>query len=143
MTREEKSLLLKDLCARLPYGVIVHIKLNHNIHCPEYDSLLHGFMLRENVGISQLDGYTKFINLNEDEVKPYLRPMSSMTKEERCELADLLHVVDEPSDIQEIISLFLKSTGGFDWLNTHHFDYCGLIKMGLALEAPENMYKTE
>lgn len=28
-----------------------------------------------------------------------------------------------------------------DWLLAHHFDYRGLIPMGLALEATEGMYK--
>ena len=30
-----------------------------------------------------------------------------------------------------------------DWLNAHHFDYRNLIGKGLALRAPEGMYKTE
>ena len=30
-----------------------------------------------------------------------------------------------------------------DWLNAHHLDYRGLIEKGLALEAPEGIYKTE
>ena len=143
MTQEETQLLLKDLCARLPYGVIVHIKLNHSIYGPEYDSLLHGFMLNENVGISQLDGYTKFINLNEDEVKPYLRPMSSMTEEEEEELSEEIHkdfLLAKESVIENDLK---KSTSGFnklDWLNKHHFDYRNLIEKGLALEAPEGMY---
>lgn len=138
MTQEEKQLLLKDLCARLPYGVIVHIKLNHNIHGLEYNSLLHGFMLSENVGISQLDGYTKFINLNEDEIKPYLRPMSSMTEEEKEEYNEFS--MDLPY-IYSGLDYDIPNIYVVDWLNEHHFDYRNLIEKGLALEASKEMYK--
>ena len=133
MTQKEKDLLLKDLCARLPYRVIVHIKLNHNIHDLEYNSILHGFMLSENLGISQLDGYTKFINLNEDEVKPYLRPMSSMTENEKKTYMEISsHLCGE-----------IAAKTMMDWLNARYFDYRDLIGKGLALEATEGMYKTE
>ena len=57
---------------------------------------------------------------------PYLRPMSSMTEEESTEYSRF--------------SLSRYNTECFDWLNKHHFDYRGLIKLGLALEAPEDMY---
>ena len=89
-------------------------------------------------------------------IKPYLRPMSSMTEEELRELNDkygsiAYFFIQEPpyyhglqaqhSDIGSIeISEFSKI---YDWLNAHHFDYCGLIEKGLALEAPEEMYKID
>lgn len=136
MNTQDKELLLKDLCARLPYKVIVHIKLNHNIHNLEYNSLLHGFMLNENVGISQLDGYTKFINLNEDEVKPYLRPMSSMTEKEFKEYHNMLIDVDNSGLMnQKLITKIV------DWLDEKMFDHRNLIPKGLALEASKEMYK--
>ena len=65
-------------------------------------------------------------------LRPYLRPLSSMTEEEKFMYFQLSEC---------------KSIGGkaefIDWLNAHHFDYRGLIEKGLALEAPEGMYKTE
>lgn len=61
-----------------------------------------------------------------ENIKPYLRPMSSMTKEEKKEYNKLL-CWRSPKKV-------------FDWLNAHHFDYRGLIKKGLALEAPKEMY---
>ena len=67
--------------------------------------------------------------------KPYLRPMSSMTEEEKKELNNVLEFQYYSDD-----SCMCEST---DWLNAHHFDYRGLIERGLALEAPEGMYKTE
>ena len=68
------------------------------------------------------------------DIKPYLRPISSMNDEERLVYLNLTHdytnkTYKEPTT--EII----------DWLNEHHFDYRGLIEKGLALEAPEDMYK--
>ena len=116
MTQEEKQLLLKDLCARLPYGVKFQ----------EKDS---------NVYI--LDAANYFALQVEDMVfKPYLRPMSSMTEDERIEFERLSFVYDT-SD-----GSMLFSEKGLDWLNAHHFDYRGLIEKGLALEAPEDMYNS-
>ena len=65
-----------------------------------------------------------------EHVKPYLRPMSSMTVEERFEYNGFDGYIFSDEDV--IIKI--------DWLNKHHFDYRGLIKKGLAIEAPENMY---
>ena len=111
MTQEEKQMLLKDLCARLPYGIIVHI---HDIDVDDYDRQLIG---------EDLD----FIELDRRNCNPYLRPMSSMTEEEEI--------------YYNTIYTTLKFYEKEDWLNAHHFDYRGLIPMGLALEAKEGMYK--
>ena len=63
------------------------------------------------------------------DIKPYLRPMSSMTEEEKGEYYNSY-------DWE-----YFEEGTSFDWLNENHFDYRGLIKKGLALEAPDNMYK--
>ena len=149
MTQEEKQLLLKDLCARLPYGVKVDVS-----KVEEWKELtLTPFIL---------SNYYDDI----EKIKPYLRPMSSMTEEEKEELCNLctpVKVLDE--DTQEYLytsyyvyfghkeedveddEITIKSAPlnyfPIDWLNAHHFDYRGLIPMGLALEAPEDLYKTE
>jgi hypothetical protein len=68
---------------------------------------------------------------------PYLRPMSSMTEEERlkyCETTDWRYVDDDHYEHFETLETF-------DWLLANHFDFRGLIPMGLALEAPEDIYK--
>lgn len=72
-----------------------------------------------------------------EEVKPYLRPLSNMTEEEGKEYIRLLantqeslHYIPDEKPMVEFV----------DWLNEKMFDYRGLIPMGLALEAPENMY---
>ena len=107
MKQEDNQLLLQDLCARLPYGVICEILFVKEELKADY--------------IKYLQKDTTF------QIKPYLRPMSSMTEEERKEYWDITSVSNHCAAI--------------DWLNAHHFDYRGLIEKGLALESPEGMYK--
>ena len=87
----------------------------------------------------------RFIAYDITKIKPYLRPMSSMTNDERFEYLDFLKV--EIQDGGYVTENYVVSLADMpmliDWLNAHHFDYRGLIKMGLALEAPEGMYKEE
>lgn len=114
MTQEEKQLLLKDLCTRLPYGVICRLSAKDT-----------------DVSITEkleLGGLEHFISGTMD-IKPYLRPMSSMTEDEGDELDNIVIMGNYGDDV--------------DWLNIRHFDYRGLIEKGLALESPEGMYKTE
>ena len=122
MTHEDKELLLKDLCARIPYGVKVKV-LNEDILSQDNEE---GFIVgKENVNDDcfviqcSSDSYVLVYN----DFKPYLRPMSSMTEEEKKECLKIT---------------FVEAT---DWLNSHHFDYRGLIEKGLALEAPAGMYE--
>jgi len=124
MTQEEKRLLLTDLCARLPYGVW---GLHRGEDLPLY--------VIDNSGAYMVLGYNAWFNLETVPFKPYLRPMSSMTDKER-QSEPYMTSLDGYMDYDE--------AGGYvDWLLAHHFDYHGLIPMGLALEAPEDMYKTE
>jgi hypothetical protein len=111
MKQEDKQLLLKDLCSRLPYEVIL-LSLNRKV-------------------TYQTDGNTAVELLIEEGWKPYLRPMSSMTEQERKEYWDITSVSNHCAAI--------------DWLNAHHFDYRGLIPKGLAIEVNEsnNPYKHE
>lgn len=109
MTQENKELLLKDLCARLPYG----LKYNYG-------------------GYDGCDYTMKRIDCNEvdcafpiENVKPYLFSLSSMTEEEKLMYEGLMIGTDN-------ISYMLDVT---DWLNSHHFDYRGLIEKGLAIDA--------
>lgn len=130
MTKEEKRLLLIDLCARLPYGIIVHI---HDINVDDYDRQL----IAEDID---------FIELDRRNCKPYLRPMSSMTDDERFELWKKTMQLALQSSLG--LSEFVPNTAvpaafEIDYYNAHHFDFRGLIPMGLALEAPEGMYETE
>ena len=139
MTQKDKQLLLKDLSARLPYGVICF--------APDYEYGDIGKLwciepfedLDPSITVQYPKGntITKFCS----EVKPYLRPMSSMTEEEEEEYAHLLWLVKKD---RINLSNDLGTRGAeyvIDWLNAHHFDYRGLIHIGLALEAPEGTYE--
>lgn len=127
MTQEDKQLLLKDLCGRLPYGVIVQYESQEN-----KGRIKLGF---GNIGyVDELGkGWWK-------ECKPYLRPMSSMTEEELIELNKIGNVRLIYSSRHSTYHLDAEIV---DYLVAHHFDYRGLIPIGLALEAPKDMYKTE
>ena len=138
MTQEDKELLIKDLCARLPYGVKAEYydpdaeRKNLDVIEDLYnaDCINH-----VEVGIGQY-------GLKLDEVKPYLFPMSSMTEEQQNEF-DRTYTND-----MQVVSNNLKNRldgqsyemnlGHYrhiDWLNVNHFDYRGLIEKGLALDA--------
>ena len=136
MTQEDKELLLKDLCARLPYGIIGAV--------PHYDedgkeALLQGKITGFNKGqikfeylpdcTDDIGAYNWF---DIDSVKSYLRPMSSMTEEERSEYYNV-----------ETNNSWERSSKRMDWLNEHHFDYRDLISRGLAIEVTDdnNPYK--
>ena len=144
MIQEQKQLLLKDLCARLPYGVNVNI-INDGYEAfqkGEYDNTLRYHHIEPFV-------------CDRIEIYPYLRPMSSMTEEEKKEFNKLIggentnwQLFDENriAHCKSFYSVFCYfSTMGkiISWCNEHHFDYRGLIPMGLALEAPEGMYKNK
>ena len=122
MTQEEKQLLLIDLCARLPYGVRMNVIRSNVIEVATYISPLN-----DEIWVNDAGAY-----VDVEEVRPYLRPMSSMTKEEREDLWPLLKTLGITADVKR-----------WDWLSAHHFDYRGLIEKGLALEAPEGMYKVD
>ena len=129
MTQEEKQLLLKDLCARLPYRINVLTEDNDKGHIVGVDDTENGVF--EIHIIEDGDSYTCDESI--EKFKPYLRPISSMTEEEKKELNNVLEFQYYSDD-----SCMCEST---DWLNAHHIDYRGLIEKGLALEAPEGMYK--
>ncbi len=126
MTQEEKERLLMDLCARLGYNVKVKLesKPRKIIGIVGDNIIVNGVIDGKKV----LNEY----NIDEFDIKPYLRLMSSMTEEEdtrRCAFLD-----DIEGGIEDAIPNYI------DWLNSHHFDYRGLIEKGIALEAPEGMY---
>ena len=134
MTQEEKQLLLKDLSARLPYKPMVHAEW-------DYEEPSGKVYHKEADRILEINDFYAIWD-----VRPYLRPMSSMTEEEE---QYILHTWGEDHfnngiDLMYDNYMMLGCAPDFvDWLNGHHFDYRGLIEKGLALEAPDGMYKTE
>ena len=121
MTQEERYLVLKDLCGRLITDVIVTIE-------GESDRLyLNGGMLD-----LMWSGKVNY--------RPYLRPMSSMTEEEKYIYRHMLGAILN-SEGESIMFVYVEDFPTIiDWLLKHHFDFRGLIEKGLALEAPEDMY---
>ena len=132
MTQEEKQLLIRDLCTRLPYGV-------KGLHREQVHKLFTIDGREENNACIQVDGYDAWFSV--DTFKPYLRPLLSMTKEERTEREKFIKcIIDEKNHYRHYVVFPHDSVDYHDWLDAHHFDYRGLIPMGLALEAPEGMY---
>lgn len=128
----DKILLLKDLCPRLPYGV--NCKFNYgtaegNIKLKCIDG---------NIARFKYGWYGDFhVIIDPKYIKPYLRPMSSMTEDEKFTYYNRVHDVGRSVDVIDEDEVAQH----MEWLNEHHFDYRGLIGRGLALEAPEGMYK--
>lgn len=128
MTEQEKNLLLQDLCARLPYGI--KFKANNE----EYIREIH-YIKDEDVYIREYQNLSYWICT----IKPYLRPLSSMTEEEKKEYAEIV-VKSQDCSYENNES---ATTMVNDWYLSKGFDVRGLIPKGLALEAPEGMYNTK
>jgi hypothetical protein len=96
------------------------------------------------VEISNIDTNRQKVKIFEDwcdinDCKPYLRPLSSTTEEERAEFYKVGGLMSHKVETDTYV-LTAFSPEAYDWLNAHHFDYRGLIEKGLALEAPKEMY---
>lgn len=134
MTQEEKGLLLKDVSARLPYDCKVTIA-EGGIDGLQWNNVtLNSYLLCQ---IEEEDSW--------EYIKPYLRPMSSMTEEECIEFGKLPVNFENISEILPNAPYYIEiiKPEQIDWLNKNMFDYRGLIEKGLALEALEEMYKEE
>ena len=123
MTQENKELLIKDLCARLPYGVWIERKLKSckfgakcMLHAHDIDAIERG----------QYDFY-----------KPYLFPLSSMIEEQKREFdisMDMGYAAAYNAEIN-------CANRMIDFFNKYHLDYRGLIPMGMAIDATgKNIY---
>lgn len=132
MTQKDKELLLKDLCARLPYGVKV-VFFNEDLTHHSEPKTLIGIECINNLNYSRLedeDGNTTIVEF----VKPYLFPLSSMTVGQGKEFAATLKYLHA-----EDIDIWTLDT--YDWCNKNNFDYRGLIPKGLANDATRlNIY---
>lgn len=146
MTQEQKDLLIKDLCARLDTNLVCSIYRTDDEGVGYRDEILQGyckgdiwyeFYFREDCSI--------FID-NVSKIKPYLLPLSSMTIEEKRKSpfeesmidawidGSIYLFEDEELTVDEIFEMF-------DWFNKNHYDYRGLIKKGLAIDATNlNIY---
>lgn len=174
MTQEEKQLMLITLCDMLPYGVVCKISYtfnNETTNWEDVESTCDDIITKINFDTKEVfsDWLSEYSSI--DDVKPYLRPMSSMTEEDLRDFAKIKYKNNALWEIVEFpnmgcykgfinVRCMNKNKGdtwifqvntrtpletyyGIDWLNEHHFDYRGLIEKGLALEASKDMYKTE
>lgn len=149
MTKENKDLLLQDLCGRLPYGV----KMNHIADTENNPTTLVG-IAKTMITLESSAGYE---TSDVEDYIPYLFPLSSMTeeqieklKEELCNMYDPYHDYDSYENwgvevfekhIHSDNYKFTFTSDVIDWLNKNHFDYRGLIEKGLAINATNlNIY---
>jgi hypothetical protein len=134
MTQEDKELLLRDLCSRLPYNPLVEYEgEDYNVL-----GIAHGRL----VLCKPLMSHTLNENPRIEEIKPYLFPLSSITEEQLYELREIFGFEIEFSNGFIELSTFhhnklgyLEMDAMFEWFNKNHFDYRGLIPMGLANDA--------
>lgn len=151
MTQKEINLLIKDLCARLPYEVKVEYK-NEKFDIQHVSPMFYEV---------KLDNYETW-TVGVEDVKPYLFPLSSMTEEQKKELFNLCNFYREEDwegKITEVYGIEIASRPNpaycydnsfrmwgvnmksIDWLNKNHFDYQGLIEKGLAIDCTNlNIY---
>lgn len=132
MTQDQKELLIKDLCARLPYGVKIELKNSNPYHHENIAKVgdttidtLKGFdgnyfRIRHDNPLDW-DWYVDEIDV--EDIKPYLLPTSSMTEEQKIDLTKF------------IANGIMGESIVYDWYNKNHFDYRGFIPMGLAKDA--------
>lgn len=120
MTQEQKELLLKDLCARLPYGV--RVQFNYIITSPAIIKGIYKDLIECDIAECELE-----------DIKPYLFPLSSMTEGQRKEWQSLM--------IKDSYGILYYTVESYDYLYKNHIDIRGLISMGLANDATElNIY---
>ena len=135
MTQENKDLLLKDLCARLPYGVKVKLGDNPNIFDLEY-------RIKFAVMYGDSDKLEDILDITN--IKPYLFPLSSITNEQEKELLKLGVSYGEYAlhdDIRGLGIMVDEAYIFFEFCYKHHIDFLDLIEMGLAIDATgKNIY---
>jgi hypothetical protein len=130
MKNEQKDLLLKDICSRLPYGVKISIP---DLWTQEREIEILDEIFKGDDGLYRVNSKGQCIEY----IKPYLFPMSSITEEQKEEYSNLLDdILDEfghPAHFDTIESI--------DWLYEHHFDIHGLIPLCLAIDCTNlNIY---
>ena len=157
MTLEEKKIIYSDLCCRLPYNVKI---LRHWVapmtesegECVARFNSSDVEILSSSIQLDGDDGYVicddgSYRKVRKYSCKPYLRPMEDMTEEE-CDMVETILGDENIFDFMRNGDIVLKEgkftqemlSRLYDYLNSIHVDYRGLINKGLALEAPNNMY---
>ena len=141
MTQKDKQLLLKDLCARLPYGVLGQCEIDASYDTEfetipqthKFQAVAYGFNEDTLFVCPMIENQDELEIANEEiangvyvfDFKPYLFPLSSMTKEQKDEYQYITERwMNDPA---------YSISDSIDWLNKNNFDYSGLIEKGLAI----------
>ena len=150
MTQEDKQLLLKDISARLPYGVKCIVTKSRTEEGQEGDVGKIGWVCLEGVDCigDREPFFSEFGNF-----KPYLIPLSSLTEEQRNYISKLL--IDTQNEFPPYGELNTKGCDNLfvcsvkqanvliNYCLANHLDINGLIEKGIAIEAPKDMYKNQ
>lgn len=150
MTQEEERLIIIEICARIPFGLVVQQSPRYPIcrkksYKADYDYITHDYEIF-NCDIHGRLGWKPFRSDDYEYIyvhdkikgqtcKPYLRKLSSMTDEEKRKYELILSIEHDGYLLVDCVDDLV------DFYNRYHFDYRGLIEKGLAIEAPERMYK--
>ena len=148
MTQNEKDLLVKDLSQRLPYGIIVECN-DDDGSLPNMWTVVYIDIFTEDLFLLNIENSaTKLISVKN--TKPYLFPLTNITDEQREEFLNI-----QSEERQNLMDALIRYRQGnfddkiptiasykhIDWLNANHFDYKGLIEMGLAIDCTNlNIY---
>jgi hypothetical protein len=148
MTQEEIQLLIQDICARLQSGLICSIYREDDEGFGWRDAKCKGYFQNNGSYEFYFDDVITVDNI--ERLKPYLRPLSSMTEEEFDEIKRRWVFTEDCRDENDLMDVINRGTidtfdaySFIDWLNKKYFDYRGLIEKGLAIEASEEMYNTK
>ncbi len=136
MTKENKELVAIDVCGRINCNVVFSVG--------EYNYTVCGYMSTDTQPIKayffkDTDSDREnpiYIQFSLKYYKPYLRPLGSMTDEEREEFR-LLGGVMSYNPVHNTYAMAAFSAAAYDWLNKNHFDFRRMIERGLAIEVTE------
>ena len=137
MNKEDKELLLRDLCNRLPYNVMCQVEFKED---GKYNSKV---MLLSGIFTDEAYFTTKGGSIYSNEYKPYLFPLSSMTSEQLFEVQEIMgkNEIEIEDGFFNIIDssrntiTYLEILAVLEWFYKNHFDINGLIEKGLAIDA--------
>ena len=134
MTQEERTLLHIDLSERVPYDTVLRVRGLVTSNEEFGDAYLDTVSWYEEVSVR--DGSR--VSYDIADVRPYLRPLSSMTEEEKYQYEK----TQWEYQADYCAPKYFDGLESYDWLNAHFFDFRGLIEKGLALEATEGLYNS-
>lgn len=119
---EHKELLIKDLCPRLPYGLVIDFGgIRMTLHDIKVFQLYDGDVIKDYICLIDVFGDDDYVDV--ENIKPYLFPMSSMTEKQREEYDNICTMSGfdmSELDADKLITFFYEN----------HIDYRGLIKKG-------------